>query len=91
MGSLKPGATYIYERANGVTYARELGADPSTRVAIGWDYDSKRPKDGRETFLASKEARLWRSVRETAKTNTSLQRALDRAILIYNIVKDKSE
>jgi len=91
MGQLKPGATYIYERADGVTYAREMGADPSTRVAIGWDYDPKRPGDGRETFLASKEARLWKNVRETAKTNTSLQRSLDRAILIYNIVKDKQQ
>ncbi len=88
MGQLKPGATYIYERADGVTYAREMGADPSTRVAIGWDYDANRPGNGRETFLASKEAKLWRSVRETAKTNPTLQRALDRAILIYNIVKD---
>jgi hypothetical protein len=38
MGQLKPGATYIYEKANGVTYAREHGAHPGDRVAIGWDY-----------------------------------------------------
>ncbi len=89
MGQLKPGATYIYERDGGTVYAREMGADPNTRVAIGWDYDPKKPRDGRETFLASKEARLWRNIRETAKANTTLQRVLDRAILVYNIVKDK--
>jgi hypothetical protein len=89
MGQLKPGATYIYERANGVTYARESGADPSTRVAIGWDHDANKPGDGRETYLASKEARLWKSIRATAKVNPALQRVLDRAILIHNIVKDK--
>lgn len=91
MGQLKPGATYIYERANGVTYAREIGADPNTRVAIGWDYDPNRPGNGRETFLASKEARLWKDIRETARTNKSLQKVLDRAILVYNLVKKNEQ
>jgi hypothetical protein len=87
MGQLKPGATYIYERANGVTYAREVGK--TTRVAIGWDYDPNKPGDGRATYLNAKEARLWRNVRETAKTNPTLQRILDRAILVYNLVKNR--
>lgn len=89
MGTLKPGVTYIYERANGVTYARELGSDPSTRVAIGWDYDPNKPKDGKATYVQTKEARLWKSIRETAKTNAPLQKILDRAILVYNLVKKK--
>lgn len=38
MSRLIPGATYIYERADGVTYAREAGAHPSTRIEIGRDY-----------------------------------------------------
>lgn len=91
MGSLKPGATYIYERANGVTYARELGADPNTRVAIGWDYNTNRPGDGRKTYLESRESRLWKDIRETAKTNPALQKALDRAILIHKLVKERYE
>ena len=90
MGQLKPGVTYIYERADGVTYARESGAPASSRVAIGWDYNSA-PKHDRATFLQSKEVRLWKDIRATADTNKSLQRALDRAILIYNLVKDKNE
>ena len=89
MGTLKPNTTYIYERVDNVTYARELGSDPSSRVAIGWDYDPNRPKDGRSTFLESREARLWKDIRDTARTNKSLQTVLNRAILIYNIVKDK--
>lgn len=91
MGQLKPGATYIYERFNDVVYAREAGADPSTRVAIGWDYDPKKPGDGRKTFLESKEARLWKDVRETAKDNPALQHVLDRAIILYKLCKDKVE
>lgn len=90
MGSLKPGATYIYEKYKGITYAREFGSEPSTRVPIGWDYDSNKPKDGRDTFIVSKEARLWKDIRETAKTNPALQKALDRAILVYKLVKEQS-
>jgi hypothetical protein len=91
MGQLKPGVTYIYERANGVTYAREFGTDPSTRFAVGWDYDPNRPGDGSKTYLEAKEARLWKSIRETAKTNPGLQKVLDRAILIHNLVKKNEQ
>ena len=48
MGSLKPGSTYIYERDGSTTYAREFGADPDTRVAIGWDYHPDRKASCRE-------------------------------------------
>jgi hypothetical protein len=85
MGQLKPGATYIYERSGGITYAREAGADPSTRFAIGWDYEA--PTHDIETFRATKEARLWKKIRETAKTNKPLQRMLERVILVYNIIR----
>jgi hypothetical protein len=37
MGNLKPGATYIYERNKGIVYARERGADPDTRIEMGWN------------------------------------------------------
>ena len=43
MGTLTPGATYIYERNGDTVYAREFGADPSTRKEIGWDYDPTNP------------------------------------------------
>ena len=45
MGRLKPGATYVYEKADGVTYARELGAHPGDRFAIGWDYNLKEQEE----------------------------------------------
>lgn len=88
MGSLKPGATYIYERVDNVTYAREKGSDPSTRIAIGWEHDERRPKSGREIFVHSKDVKLWRDIRVSAKTNPTLQRALEQCILIYNLSKD---
>jgi hypothetical protein len=88
MGSLKPGATYVYERNNGTVYAREIGADPSTRKEIGYNYDP-RTSDGRPLFEQIQESKLWGEIHREAKTNPTLQKALDRAIMIYKLSKDK--
>jgi hypothetical protein len=88
MGSLKPGATYIYERNGGTVYARESGADPSTRKEIGWDHDP-RTNDGRPLFDHIMESKMWGEIHREAKTNPALQKALDRAIMIYKLSKDK--
>ena len=82
MGSLKPGATYVYEKADGITYAREFGADPKTRFPIGWDYKEQ------ENYFNSK---IWGQILEEAKTNTTLQKAVDRVIMIYKLSKEKYE
>lgn len=84
MGQLKPGATYIYEKANGVTYAREFGA--TEREAIGWDHDA-RTSDGRPLSDHLMEDKLWGEIRRAAKTNPALQAALDRAIIIHHLSK----
>jgi len=95
MGSLKPGARYIYERNGGVTYAREFGADPKTRQAIGWEHDPTKPNfdprtdDGRPLIEQIRESKLWGEIHREAKTNPTLQKALDRAIMIYKLSKDK--
>lgn len=88
MGSLTPGTTYIYERVDNVTYARESGSDPATRVAIGWDYDKNRPGVNKEIFEHSKDVKLWRDIRQHAKVNPALQYALEQCIIIYNLSKD---
>lgn len=85
MGTLKPGATYIYEKANGVTYAREFGADPSERRIIGWD---SRTSDGRSLHDHIMENKLWGEIHRAAKTNQALQHALEQCIIIYNLSKD---
>lgn len=82
MGKLKPGATYIYEKDKGVTYAREMHADPSTRFPIGWDYEAQKR-------LASLEIdELWNEIFAAAKLNPALQDALDRAIMIYRLSQE---
>lgn len=88
MGNLKPGVTYIYEKANGTTYAREMGADPSTRQEVGWNYDP-RTSDGRPLHDHLMDDKMWGEIRRMASTNPALQKALDRAIMIYRLSKDK--
>jgi hypothetical protein len=92
MGTLKPGATYIYERNGEEIYAREVGE--TERKLIGYQYENKidpRTKDGRPLYEHLREDKLWGEIRREAKTNVTLQRALDRAIMIYRLSKDKPE
>ena len=77
MGRLKPGATYIYEQVDGVTYAREFGS--TDRIEIGRNYDGN---------TSWEEELLWREIRSAAKTNSTLQEALDYVIMIYKLSKE---
>jgi hypothetical protein len=78
MGNLKPGAKYIYEKADGITYAREFGAAHNDRFEIGRDY---------QRFLKD-ELRLWEDIVREGRTNEALQDALDRVKLVYHLSKD---
>jgi hypothetical protein len=93
MGTLKPGATLIHERVGNVVYAREFGADPDTRKVVGWDFDKDNPdwdprtKTGRPLIDQLREDQLWANLRRAAKTNPTLQDAINRAIEIYHLSK----
>ena len=92
MGNLKPGATYIYERADGVTYAREFGDDPKDRFPIGWDYVPKNNERSESTIFGVpvSEIAIYIEMMEEAKTNISLQEALDRAKIVYHLGKKEN-
>ncbi len=75
MGRLKPNCSYIYEQADGITYAREAGQPPESRFEIG---RSEGRKDLDEHDLVNE-------MRLAAKTNPALRKALDRAILIFKM------
>ena len=87
MGNLKPGATYIYERVDDVIYAREAGSDPSTRFEIGRDYDPKIKSIGERVL----EDKMWGEIRRMARTNPTLQDAVDRVIMIYKLSKEYND
>lgn len=78
MGSLTPGATYIYEKADGITYAREFGAPRNERFEIGRDYAT----------ILKDELQLWEEIVRAGRTNQVLQTALDRAKILYHLSKD---
>jgi hypothetical protein len=82
MGNLKPGASYIYERADGITYAREVGS--LHREAIGWDADVD-PNGLHQRLI--KDSHEWREILIAAKNNPSLQEAVDRVKLLYHLSK----
>jgi hypothetical protein len=90
MGQLKPGATLIYERVDNVVYAREAGADPSTRTEIGWNYDP-RTSDGRPLHDHIMDSKLWGNIHRAAKDNPLLQEALDRVKIIYELSKNDAK
>jgi hypothetical protein len=77
MGTLKPGATYIYERVDDVVYARESGS--TTRREIGRDYD---------LHARITEDKLWGDIRRAAETNSTLQEALERVKVTYYLTED---
>jgi hypothetical protein len=96
MGTLKPGATYVYERVGNEVYARESGADPDTRELIGYGYDpvsgheidyDNRTSDGRPLFDHIQEDKMWADIRRLARTTPALQDALERVIMIYKLIK----
>jgi hypothetical protein len=95
MGNLKPGTTLIHERVGKVVYSREFGADPNTRKVAGWDYDKDEPNfdprtsDGRPLFEQIQESKLWGEIHRMAKTNPTLQAALERVKILYHLSKDK--
>lgn len=87
MGNLKPGIAYIYERDGKVVYAREAGSAPSTRFAVGWDYDPENEsfKTWGEQFA---DAYLWDDIMTVAEDNVALQEALERVKIIYYLSKE---
>lgn len=80
MGTLVPGATYIYERNGDTVFRREAGS--VEREVVGYDH---RTNDGRPLIDHIREDKLWGDIRRAARTNPALQDALDRAIMIYNL------
>jgi hypothetical protein len=85
MGNLSPGVSLIYETEDGVTYAREFGK--GERKVVGYNLPMQRDPLQYDII----ETQLWQDIVEAGKSNAVLQKVLDRAILIYNTIKDNHE
>lgn len=77
MGKLTPGATYIYERANGQIYAREFGK--TERIVVGYD-NNANPDRHR---LLSK----WNEILVEAESDPTLQDMINQ-IEVYHALKN---
>jgi hypothetical protein len=82
MGNLKPGGSYIYERNGDTVFRRESGA--SEREVVGYDH---RTTDGRPLHDHLMDSKMWGEIHRMAKTNPTLQDAIDRVIMIYQLSK----
>lgn len=90
MGTLKPNTPLIYERVDGTVYSREAGSSPSTRKEVGWDYDP-RTDDGRPLHEHIRDSQLWGKIHRAARTNPTLQKALEQCIIIYHLSDPPTE
>ena len=74
----------IFESPDGgdTVYVRNIGSNPRDRVLYS---ESEKKKS---TIERVKEDQLWGEIRRAAKTNKTLQDALERVIIIYQLSKD---
>jgi hypothetical protein len=75
MGTPRPGATYIYESPDGgkTVYARQHGS--TEKIVIAYQYDLFEDIN-------------WHEIALHARQNPTLQKALERAIMIHKLSKD---
>jgi len=83
--NLKPGASYIYEHVNGITYARESGAPFSSRVEIGRSYERIKWEEELE------DRQLWNKIRLASEKNPALREAMEKCKMLYYLIENKNE
>jgi len=81
MGTLTPGATYIYERADGIVYAREFGK--TERQVVGYE-------SGKDYDLNGANKRMLSELNEVVRmceTDPAMKEMLDQLFVMYNLKK----
>jgi hypothetical protein len=82
MGTLTPGATYIYERVGGTVYSRESGK--FERTVIGQHLDPFAENLTLDYELET----VWKDIIKESRTNPTLQEAVNRVKILYHLSKD---
>jgi hypothetical protein len=81
MGTLTPGATYIYERSEGIIYARRFGE--TERIVVGYE----SAKDYDRTAANSRIMSELNEVVRMCETDPAMKELLDRLFVLYNLKK----
>lgn len=79
MGTLTPGATYVYERADGRIYAREFGS--TERKLIGYDSAVQEYKERR--FYMNQ----MNDVLTMCEQHPDMKDLLEKLFVLYNLKK----
>ena len=84
MGNLIPNQALIYERANGVVFARYR--DPPHNKIPRWVIGSEPEATARALGIVSYDE--WKNVMQIAESNANIKKQLDRLMVMYYTVKD---
>ena len=84
MGNLIPNQALIYERANGVVFARYR--DPPHNKIPRWVIGSEPEATARALGIVSYDE--WKNVMQIAESNANIKKQLDRLMIMYYTVKD---
>ena len=83
MGDLIPNETLIYERADGIVYARYANKPEIKRWIIGGDPGAVARAQGELLDYSE-----WKELCEVASTNPTLMKQMDKLVTTYYIIKD---
>ena len=84
MGDLIPNEPLIYERANGVVFARYANKPEIERWIVGGAPGAVARAQGKLLDYAE-----WQNLCELAQTNQTLKKQLDKIVNTYYLIKDK--
>ena len=79
MGTLTPGATYIYERADGRIYAREFGK--TERTVVGYDVKQFESVQ-RKLYLTQ-----MNDILTMCEQHSDMKDLLEKLFVLYNLRK----
>lgn len=83
MGDLIPNEPLIYERANGVVFARYANRPDIERWIVGGDPGAVARAQGKLIDYGE-----WNHLCELAETNETLRKQLDKLVTTYYLIKD---
>ena len=83
MSTLIPGEPLIYERSDGVVYARYRDRPDIERWIIGGDPNAVARAKGQLLHWGE-----WEDLQSLAQENPTLKEQLDKTITLYYLIKD---
>lgn len=83
MGTILPGETLIYERADGVVYARYQNKPEIPRWIIGGDPGAVARAQGEILDYSE-----WKNLCDMCEKYVTLKRQMDKLVTTYYMIKD---